>query len=303
MGIGYIGLGSMGGALAARLQLTHPLIVYDQTPEAVAALVKAGATGAADPAELARGCDTIFMCLPTSAHVRDLLFGGGGMAAHLAPGTMLIDQTTGDPNETRGMAADLASRGVDLIDAPVSGGRAGAEAGTISIMVGASGERFSRAEPILRAISPNIAHAGDVGAGHVVKLVNNLVSMTQRLLSFEAVTLAAKNGVDPAKAVEILVSGGARNAYLERILGPKILQGQLNIGFTLALAHKDVRLACELGQQSEVPMFFGNLARELYQAGIREMGRGNQVDTIGLMFDRLAGTSVIPEDTDLPERG
>jgi 3-hydroxyisobutyrate dehydrogenase len=186
-----------------------------------------------------------------------------------------------------------------LIDAPVSGGIAGAEAGTIAIMVGADDAQYARVLPVLEAISPNVFHAGGIGNGHVIKLVNNLMSGVQRLLSFEAMALAAKNGVDPKTATAVLVASGGRNAYLEKMMGPRILEGKLDVGFTLGLAHKDVRLACQLGIDSEVPMFFGNIARELYQTSIAEMGRDNQVDTVGLVFDRLAGTTVVPRENDL----
>lgn len=301
MNIGYVGIGSMGGALAARLRLTHPVTVYDRSEAVVARLRDRGATAARSLAEVAERCDTIFLCLPTSVQVREALLGPGGLAPALRPGSIVIDQTTGDPNETRALAAELAGRGVDLVDAPVSGGIAGAEAGTIAIMVGADEARFARVLPILRAISPNVFHAGGVGSGHVVKLVNNLLSCAQRLLSFEAMALAAKNGVDPKTATAILVAGGGRNAYLEKAMGSRILEGKLNAGFTLGLAHKDVRLACQLGIDSEVPMFFGNLARELYQSCIADMGRDAQVDTVGLMVDRLSGTAVVPRDNDLSE--
>jgi 3-hydroxyisobutyrate dehydrogenase len=299
MTIGYIGVGNMGGALASRLLQSHPLIVFDMSAAAVQALVGKGARAAASPAEVAAQCDVIFLCLPTSVQVRDLLFGAGGLAGALKPGSLVVDQTTGDPNETRAMAAKLAESAIDLIDAPVSGGKAGAEAGTIAIMVGADQAQFDRVRPILRAISPNVFHAGGLGNGHVIKLVNNLMSSVQRLLSFEAVALAAKNGVDPRIATDILLASGGRNAYLEKMMGPRILNGKLNVGFTLGLAHKDVRLACQLGIDSGVPMFFGNVARELYQLSIGQMGRDSQVDTVGQVFDRMAGTRVVPAETDL----
>ena len=299
MTIGYVGLGNMGGALAARLRLAHPLLVYDKLPAARKALQGVGAEVATDLPALAARCDVIFLCLPTSDHVKDALFAADGLASALKPGTIIIDQTTGDPNATRAMAKDLAGRGGDLVDAPVSGGRRGAEAGTIAIMVGASDQQFQRIKPILAAISPNVFHAGGVGNGHVVKLANNLLSMATRLLSLEAVALAARNGVAPKTVVDILLASGGRNAYLERMLGPRVLQGKLNVGFTLGLAHKDVRLACKLGQDTGVPMFFGNIARDLYQVCIAEMGAESQVDTAALVFDRLAGTQIVPADNDL----
>jgi 3-hydroxyisobutyrate dehydrogenase len=192
------------------------------------------------------------------------------------------------------MARELAGRGVELIDAPVSGGARGAQDGTIAIMVGAAPEQYERIHPILAAVSPNVFHAGDVGAGHTIKLVNNLLSATQRLLTFEAVALAAKNGVEPRRAVEILTAGGGNTAYLERIMGPLVLDGKLDMGFTLGLAHKDLRLACELGAESAVPMLFGNLARELYQLHISELGYDTKVDRAAQTVDRLAGTQVVP---------
>ncbi len=292
----------MGGALATQLQRSHPLVVYDRSESAVEKLVQSGAARAARIEDLA-ACSVLFLCLPTSDHVDEVLFGDSGLGAKLQPGTLIVDQTTGDPKTTRRMAQTLRERGIDLIDAPVSGGIAGAQAGTIAIMVGASDAQYERALPYLNAISSNLFHTGDVGAGHVIKLVNNLMSTAQRLLSFEAMTLAAKNGVDPVKAVEVLVASGGRNAYLEKMMGPRILQGKLNVGFTLGLAHKDARLACQLGIDSEVPLFFGNLTRELYQSCIAEMGRDNQVDTVGQYFDRIAGTSVVPAENDLPAKG
>ncbi len=292
--IGYIGLGSMGGAIASRLQLTHPLMVHDQNEAAIRRLEADGATPCENLGDLASRCEVIMLCLPTSDQVRDVIFGEDGLAAKAKPGTLIADQTTGDPGATRAMAAELARRGVDLIDAPVSGGVQGAKNGTISIMVGASPEQYERIHPILTSISPNVFHAGGTGAGHAMKLVNNLISGAQRLLTFEGVALAMKNGIEPQTAVEILMAGGGRNAYLEKIMGPRVINGKLAAGFTLGLAHKDVRLACQLGIDSGVPMFFGNLTREYLQICISEMGRDAQVDTAALVVDRLAGTHVVP---------
>lgn len=294
MNIGYVGLGNMGSALAGRLQLQHQLLVHDRDSAAVQRLVDAGATASPDLGDLGARCDVILLCLPTSDHVRAVIFGEGGLAATVKPGALIVDQTSGDPVATRAMATELANLHVDLIDAPVSGGPPGAQAGTIAIMVGAAPELFERVRPVLTSISPNVFHAGGVGTGHTIKLVNNLLSTTQRLLTFEAMSLAAKNGVEPRTAVEILMASGGRNAFLEKIMGPLILEGNLSTGFTLGLAHKDVRLACGLGVASGVPMFFGNVTRELYQVCISEMGSDAKVDSAALVVDRLAGTEVVP---------
>lgn len=294
MTIGYVGLGSMGGALARRLALSYPLAVHDLGEAAVARLAAVGAIACRSPAEVAAACDTIFLCLPTSNEVRDAIFGADGIAGTVRPGTLIVDQTSGDPIATRAMADELRSRGVTLIDAPVSGGAKGAEAGTIAIMVGASDDDLARVSPILAAISPNVFHAGAVGAGQVMKLVNNVLSGAQRLLTMESVALAAKNGIDPARACEILLAGGARNGFLEQFMLPKIIRGDVSPGFTLGLMHKDVRLACQLGSDSGVPMFFGNLAREFYQMCMAEKGPDAQVHTAAQVIDRLSGTQVVP---------
>ena len=294
MNIGYVGLGHMGGALATRLQLNYPLKVYDLNTAAVQRMMDAGASACAHLDELASQCDVVFLCFPTSEHVRSALFGPQGLVAGASRGLLIVDQTTGDPMATRSIALELASHDVDMIDAPVSGGVTGVKAGTISIMVGAETEQFVRIEPVLRSISSNVFHAGTIGAGHVVKLVNNLISGVQRLLTLEGVALAAKNGIDPAKACEILMKGGGQNAFMEKSMAPQILKGQLDVGFTLGLMHKDIRLACQLGNDSGVLLFFGNLAREIYQMCIGEKGARAEVNTAALVVDRISGTQMVP---------
>src|SRR5262249_44772959 len=147
----------------------------------------AGALPVQNPRAMAEACDLVMTCLPTSAQVREVIFGEGGLAAHLKPGSVIADMTTGDPTATREMAAALAPRGIQLIDAPVSGGPHGAEAGTIAIMVGAPPAVFETVRPILATISPNIFHTGDVGTGHLMKLVNNVIAAGVRALTFEAI--------------------------------------------------------------------------------------------------------------------
>lgn len=294
MSVGYIGLGDMGGALARRLHLTHPLVSYDLNRGNLEQMTACGAKAAMGLADLAASCDVIFLCLPTSQHVREVIFGTDGLATALRPGTLIIDQTTGDPTETRRMAAELAARDIGLVDAPVSGGAQGATAGTISIMVGASAELLDRARPFLDAISSNVFHAGDVGAGHVMKLINNLISGTQRLLSLEGLALAARNGIDPAKAAEILSVGGARNAFLAESV-PRLLTGNFGTGLTLGLMHKDLRLACQLGADSGMALLYGSLTREFYQLCIGQVGAGERVDRSATAIERLAGTTIVPE--------
>jgi 3-hydroxyisobutyrate dehydrogenase len=294
MAIGYVGLGSMGGALARRLQLQHPLHVYDLNAQSMQNLVGRGATACASLGAVAAHCDTILLCLPTSDQVRAVIFGPDGLAASAKPGTLIVDQTTGDPKATRAMAAELAGTGVELIDAPVSGGLRGAEAGTIAIMIGASPEQYERIRPILQAISPNLFHAGGVGNGHVAKVVNNMVSAAQRVLTLEAVALATKAGLEPRTAVSIMLASSGRNVFMEHFMAPHVLNGNLRSGFTLGLLHKDVRLATQVGMDCGATLFFGNVVREFYQMCINEMGGDAQVNTTALIMDRICGTQVVP---------
>lgn len=287
MTIGYIGLGDMGGALARRLQSMHQIHVYDRSPDAVSALVAQGAIESADVTDLGRTCGTVLLCLPTSEHVRSVIFGEGGLASSLAPGSLIVDQTSGDPEATKAMAAELADYKITLVDAPVSGGAPAALAGTISIMLGADEDAAERAVEVLKLISPTITHVGGVGAGHTIKLINNLLSCSQRWLSLEALTLAAKNGIEAETALQVLVAGGGRNAYLEQ-QGKLILAGDRDRGFSLKLAHKDLKLACALGAAVGVPTFFGSLSRELYQTGMALLGPDSHVETIATAVEKLA---------------
>jgi 3-hydroxyisobutyrate dehydrogenase len=287
MSIGYIGLGDMGGALAQRLQSQRRISVYDMNEKAIAALVEHGAVACESLEEIGQTCTTVFLCLPTSQHVRAVIFGEGGLSQTLTPGSLIIDQTSGDPQATRTIAKELESHEILLVDAPVSGGAPAALAGTISIMLGADDGAVDRAVAVLESISPVITHIGGVGAGHTMKLINNLLSCSQRWLSLEALAIAAKNGIDTEAALKVLMAGGGRNAYLEQ-QGAKVLAGDRDRGFSLGLAHKDLKLVCALGAVSGVPTFFGSLSRELYQTAIAILGRDSHVESVASAVERLA---------------
>ncbi|MDX5361299.1 MAG: NAD(P)-dependent oxidoreductase [Alphaproteobacteria bacterium] len=295
MQVGYIGLGNMGGALAERLQKTMPLHVHDRSQAAMDRLGAAGATPCATAREVAERCDLVLTCLQTSAQVREVVFGAGGLAEGLRPGTIVVDQTTGDPFETRKLQAEVEALGAHFMDAPVSGGPPGAAAGTIAIMAGAPADLYARAEPVLRAISSNVYHTGDVGSGHVMKLANNLLAASQRLLTHEIMCLAVRNGVAPETAVEVMRKGSGRNYTLDNTYPRHILTGELFQGFTLALMHKDVALAVDMAKTSAVPLFFGAQVREHYQAAINEFGAEADVNEAVRLFERMSKTRVRPQ--------
>lgn len=294
MRLGYVGLGNMGGALARRLMLQHKLTVFDARTQVVQAFAKEGATPAKSAREVAAASDLVMLCLPTSKEVREAVFGPGGVAEGLAPGAIVADMTTGDPMATRALAKEAAERGFALIDAPVSGGPQGATAGTIAIMVGGSAELFERVKPALLSISPNVVHCGDVGAGHVMKLCNNMLAAICRTATFEAMSLAVKNGIAPKTAVAVLQKGSGRNYATDVTFPRNIVTGDLAQGFTLGLMHKDVRLATQLGVDSAVPLFIGNLVRETFQTLINEHGGDGDINQMTLTFERLTGARIRP---------
>ncbi|MBI3516527.1 MAG: NAD(P)-dependent oxidoreductase [Proteobacteria bacterium] len=293
MNLGYVGLGRMGGALVRRLLPHHTLRAYDLRPAVVASFATEGAVPAQNLATLARECDVVMTCLPTSKEVRAVLFGDDGLAKNLQRGSLIVDMTTGNPNDTREMAATLKAQGIDLIDAPVSGGPHGAVAGTIAILVGAPPALFERIRPVLSTISPNVFHIGDVGSGHLMKLVNNVISAGLRVLTFEAVAMGVKNGLDLKTCVEVLHKASARSYITETSL-PKLLDPNRTQTFSLELMLKDVRLATEIGVASGAPMPAAGLVRELYQLSLNEHGGAADVNDMIHTFERMANVKVTP---------
>lgn len=294
MQLGYVGLGNMGGALARRLLLKNKMRVFDLRPEVTADYAKRGGIATQSPKALAAESDLVMTCLPTSKEVREAIFGTDGLAAGMKPGGVIADMTTGDPNATRAMAAELKARGITLIDAPVSGGPHGADAGTIAIMIGAPADLFARVKPVFDAISPNIFHCGDVGAGHVMKLVNNVIAASVRAVTFEAVAMGIKNGLSIGACAEVLAKGSARS-YSTEVTLPKLAKGgDIRTHFTLGLMHKDVRLATELGIASASPMPVSNLVREIFQVALNDLGAEDDVNHLIRIMERQTKVRIVP---------
>ncbi len=287
MNLGYVGLGAMGGALARRLMLSRELRVLDLRPERMAEFADQGAIPAQDGAALARASDVVLLCVPRSADVRAAIFGPGGLAEGLEPGKILIDQTSGDPDETRAMAAELAERGVTLIDAPVSGGPRGADAGTIAIMAAGPLEVFETVRPVLEAISPNVFHCGDVGNGHVLKLVNNTISACCRIATLEAVAMGRKYGLSLDKMTEVINKSSGRSVASEHMLA-KMSEGVPFSNFAMSLSLKDVSLASELGIKCGAPMLLANLTRGLLQTGVHAYGEEVTMDETVTLIEAMA---------------
>jgi 3-hydroxyisobutyrate dehydrogenase len=290
MQTGYIGLGVMGGALARRLLLSRKLHVFDLNSKVMAEFAALGAIAAKSPAEIARECDVIMICVPRSSNVRQAIFGPIGLIEGLTPGKIVIDQTSGDPTETRRMAAELRAHGVIMLDAPVSGGAKGAEAGTIAIMVGGAEDELKAVRPIFEGISPNIFHCGDIGAGQVVKLINNTISTCNRIAMLEGVALGLKNGLSLETMAEVLNKGGARSRATENML-PAMIRGEPSAIFALSLMLKDLNLATQLAADCGAPLHFGQLARGLLQVASNALGPEANIDDIAKIVAAQAGAT------------
>lgn len=283
--VGLIGLGAMGSAIGRRLVASdRTLYVCDLREDAVADLVQRGAH-AADPQGIARRCSTVITCLPRSQDVYDLVAGTTAMGPAMRPGSVLVDMTSGSPILDREIAAYLLDRGVSFADAPVSGGPQAADAGTLSIMVGASPEVLVLIESILRAVSSNVRHVGPVGAGHTIKLVNNYLSALNRLAAFEAMDLAVRNDLDPQTCIEVINSSSGRSYITESTFPNFLMHGEpRHQGFKLSLMLKDITLAAEIGAASGARMLLGEHAIGEYVRGVQEYGPACDINDLARSY-------------------
>ncbi len=294
MEVGFLGLGNMGGALVRRLLQRQPLWVFDLQPQLVKTFAELGCKPVDSAEELARKCDFIMMCLPTSAHVEKALYAPSGILAGAKPGTLIADMTTGDPIVTRRLAKSVAAdHGIEFIDAPVSGGPPGAAAGTIAIMVGGTKEQFAKAKQVFDLISPNSYHCGGIGNGHVMKIVNNVIHAGQKAMTFEALALGVRNGLSLDDCAIVLNKGSARNTTTEMTL-VSMVEKTMKSTFTLSLMHKDVVLATQLGRETGVPMPIAGIVREMYQIGLTDPGPEEDHNLLVQVYERLANTRVLP---------
>jgi 3-hydroxyisobutyrate dehydrogenase-like beta-hydroxyacid dehydrogenase len=261
MDVGFVGLGHMGGPMATNvLAAGHRLAVCDVRREAGEPLEEAGATWAATPAEAARGAEAVLLSLPMPADVEEVVTGPGGVLAGAAPGTTVVDLSTNDPLVSRRLAERAAGAGLGFLDAPVSGGVRGARKGTLAVMVGGDAALFERVRPVLDAIGANVFHVGDVGAGGVVKLINNMLAFVNMLAVTEGLVLGAKAGVDP-KVLRDIVQAGSGGSFMWESGTSAILRDRLAPSFTVNLASKDIGLAVGLAAELGVPVPMGEHAR------------------------------------------
>ncbi len=293
MRISFLGLGAIGRPMAEHLAKQHTLTVWNRTGAAATAFAAAsGARAVATPREAVAGAEVVLTCFPTSMEVRALVEGPEGVLVQLAPGTLFLDCTSGDPESAQQLGALLAARGVAYADCPVSGGTNGAAAGTLTVMVGAEPATFERARPILACFGKRIEHLGPIGAGSALKAVNNALLAVNILAFGEGFAALAKAGVPARKAVEVLNASSGRSFVSEGLVPDRVLTGAWPNTFRLALLDKDVGIAVRFLESQGIDGPVLHLAGELMHAARRALGEGaDYLEAIRLQ-EREAGVEI-----------
>jgi 3-hydroxyisobutyrate dehydrogenase len=274
MRVGFVGLGNMGGPMALNLMKAgHTLVVHDVREATAAPHLERGAKWAASPRLAAEGADLILTSLPGPAEVEAVAVGAQGIIRGAARGAVFADLSTGSPTAIRRIHAAFAEKGIEMLDAPVSGGVWGAQRGSLQVMVGGDETVFERVKPVLQAVGDKVSYMGPIGAGTIAKLVHNMIGICTRQVVAEAFTLGVKAGVKP-EALLAAVKGGSfgQGLLLSQVLPEIVFKGDFDtVRFALRLARKDLGLATALGREIEVPMA---VAAVTEQALVEAMARG-----------------------------
>ena len=293
MKIGYIGLGMMGLPMARNLRKAgHTLVVHNRTRAKASAFAKGGGTVAATPAEVARQADVVMACLSSPEASEEVFLGRNGVIEGASDGQLWIDFSSNGPGTAQRAAAEAARKGIGYLDAPVSGGPPGAEAGTLAIMVGGAKEDFDRAKSLFAVLGSTIQHFGPVGAGSVAKIANQMIVGATNAIIAEAYVLAVRNGLDPEQLFETLKNARANSRSHELVMPTIILPRKFDATFTVDLLVKDLGLAVELGRRSGVRLLVTTVADQLYQE-TRAKGYGKQdIGAVIRPLEELSGVEV-----------
>ena len=297
MKLGYIGLGAMGLPMAVNLRAAgHDLVVHNRSRGKVDAFVAAGGTAATTPAELAGQVDVVMACLPIPQICEEVFLGADGVIEGAPDGQLWIDFSTNGADTARRIAAGAATKGIGFLDAPVSGGPHGAEAGTLAVMVGGAESDFERARPLLDVVGGNVRHFGAVGTGSVVKLVGQIMASATYAGIVEGYVAAMRHGIDPRAMYETLRTAIADSRAHDLIIGRSVLDRDFEPRFALDLLLKDLRLAVAMGREAGVRMLATNLVEQLYcEAQAKGYGAQDATAIIRPLED-LTGTEVRAAD-------
>jgi 2-hydroxy-3-oxopropionate reductase len=292
MKIGFIGLGIMGKPMAKNLlKAGHQLVVYDIQKAPVGELVQAGAAAGESPRDVASQCELIITMLPNSPHVKTAVLGKNGVIEGAKPGSVLVDMSSIAPLVSREVAAALAGKGIEMLDAPVSGGEPKAIDGTLAIMVGGKEAVFERVKDVLLKMGASAVLCGEIGAGNVTKLANQIIVALNIAAMSEAFVLAAKSGVDPERVFNA-IKGGLAGSTVLNAKAPMVLEGNYKPGFRIELHIKDLQNALDTAHEAGVPIPLTSHVMEMMQA-LKVDGKQTE-DHGGLIqfYEKLAGVKV-----------
>jgi len=293
MRIAFLGLGAIGTPMAKHLASRFDLVVWNRTSEKAAAFASAhDATAAATPRDAAQGADIVITCLPTSLEVEALLTGADGLLAGLTKGAVLVDCTSGDPATSQRIAGRLAEQGIGFLDAPVSGGTSGAEAGKLTVMCGGDQATFDRVLPVLQAFGSKVVLVGPVGAGHALKAVNNALLAVHIWSVAEGLAALTKAGVAPSAALEVINASSGRSNASENLIPQRVLTRAFPRTFRLALLEKDVAIAADFLRSQRVPSSMIQQIAELFRAARGELGEDvDHVEAVRIV-EKWAGVEI-----------
>lgn len=292
MNVGFIGLGKMGRPMTQHLlEAGHTVTIHNRSQGAVDQLVAAGARRAGSPAEVSGASDIVLTCLTNTPSVDDVYFGPNGLINAIRPGQILVDHSTVSPLTSRQCAEAARARGADFLDAPISGGPAGAEAATLTIMVGGEQATFDRALPVFEAMGKNIRLVGATGSGSTIKLANQLLVAINVAGVVEAMVLGTKAGADPHVMLDVLRTSFGGSAMLNRIV-PMFLDRNFSAGTSVNVILKDLGLIDSLSSNLKVRTLMGGTATQVFREG-GALGLGDD-DMAGLVrvLEREAGVEV-----------
>jgi 4-hydroxybutyrate dehydrogenase/sulfolactaldehyde 3-reductase len=289
--IGFVGLGKMGRPMAANLcRKGIRLMVHDINPEPCRALAELGAAVATSASDIASQCGIVFTMLPDSAIVEAVIAGSDGLLPCLQRGSIIVDMSTIDPRVTDRLASSAADRGIGFVDAPVGRLASHAERGESLFMVGASDDVFTRVKPLLDAMGTTIHHCGGVDSGMRTKLINNFLAIASCQLNAEAIALSQRFGLSLETTLNVIHGTTATNGQLKMAWATKVFTGDIEPGFTIDLAHKDLSLIIDAANAAKVPVPIAAVAREAY-SGARAQGHGAK--DFSAMVDVLCDNSDI----------
>jgi 2-hydroxymethylglutarate dehydrogenase len=292
MKLGFIGVGNMGKPMATNLiKANHQLTIYDVNPQPLAELAKMGAVVKSKPSEVPPGAEVIFLSLPSHIVVEEVMLGVDGVLSTLKKGQIVVDTTTSLPSVSRKVAQKVREVGADFLDASVSGGPDGSAAQTLTFMVGGDVNVVEKVRSLFETLGKKIFYIGSQGLGNTMKLVNNLISITNTAAFIEGLVLGTKAGIRPETLFEV-ISSCSGNSYALQKKAPRILNGNFKAMFALDLEYKDLYVGNMLAQELKAPIFLASVARQLFEMA-RAKGLGTE-DNIALVkvFEELSNVQV-----------